>query len=306
MGPIFLKKKRLRQRPHKLGAWYQDLGTKIYGEPERRSLSVCRGARGAAGPPPGGLGGWKPPRNSRGSGGRQPPSTILGTYLFLSNCSCSRALTVHHGPSMFVQYQQWRCRLSCAHMKHIAVADCHACMAMQPKSGTILYLGVPALARGRITDFSPEKMIMGWNLLAQSLGQFCMYSCKFQNDPDQKSDPKNLFVSRPGNTTPTLQISPTSLSHKYLTYMERWLISKNKYERRQFQPNSLKLLTCYVPRRSKNLFFGLIPWGANHPPSRSHSQVYSQTMFPTQTFPKFIQERRTILKKMPANKTCCH
>ena len=41
--------------------WYQDLGTKIYGEPERRSLSVCRGARGAAGPPPGGLGGWKPP-----------------------------------------------------------------------------------------------------------------------------------------------------------------------------------------------------------------------------------------------------
>ena len=56
------------------GSWYQALGTKIYGEPERRSLSVRRGARGAAGPPPGGLGGWKPPRNSRGSGGRQPPS----------------------------------------------------------------------------------------------------------------------------------------------------------------------------------------------------------------------------------------
>ena len=56
------------------GSWYQDLGTKIYGEPERRSLSVCRGARGAAGPPPGGLGGWKPPRKSGGSGGRQPPS----------------------------------------------------------------------------------------------------------------------------------------------------------------------------------------------------------------------------------------
>ena len=62
-----------------LRPWYQDPGTKILvpkknGEPERRSLSVCRGARGAAGPPPGGLGGWKPPRNSRGSGGRQPPS----------------------------------------------------------------------------------------------------------------------------------------------------------------------------------------------------------------------------------------
>ena len=55
-------------------SWYQDLGTKIYGEPERRSLSVCRVARGAAGPSPKGLGGWKPPRKSRGSGGRQPPS----------------------------------------------------------------------------------------------------------------------------------------------------------------------------------------------------------------------------------------
>ena len=41
------------------GSWYQ---------------SVCRGARGAAGPPPEGLGGWKPPTNSGGSGGRQPPS----------------------------------------------------------------------------------------------------------------------------------------------------------------------------------------------------------------------------------------
>ena len=55
-------------------SWYQDLGPKIDGEPERRSLSVCRGARGAAGPPPGGLGGWKPPSNSGGSGGRQSPS----------------------------------------------------------------------------------------------------------------------------------------------------------------------------------------------------------------------------------------
>ncbi len=54
-------------------SWYQDLGTKIYGEPERRSLSVCRGARGAAGPPPGGLGGWKPPSNAGGLGGGSPP-----------------------------------------------------------------------------------------------------------------------------------------------------------------------------------------------------------------------------------------
>ena len=88
------KKKRLRQRTHKLGAsknmgavflekkkapaatypqvrGFQDLGTKKNGEPERRSLSVCRGA--AAGPPPpGGLGGWKPPRNCR-----PPVKTIL-------------------------------------------------------------------------------------------------------------------------------------------------------------------------------------------------------------------------------------
>ena len=59
-------------------SWYQDPGTKILvpkknGEPERRSLSVCRGVQGAAGPPPGSLGGWKPPRKSRGSEGRQPP-----------------------------------------------------------------------------------------------------------------------------------------------------------------------------------------------------------------------------------------
>ena len=32
------------------------------GELERRNFSkICKGARGAAGPPPGGLGGWKPP-----------------------------------------------------------------------------------------------------------------------------------------------------------------------------------------------------------------------------------------------------
>ena len=72
-GGNFSEKKRLRQRTHKLGA-SKILVPRKNGEPERRSLSVCRGARGAAGPPPGGLGGWKPPRNSRGSGGRQPPS----------------------------------------------------------------------------------------------------------------------------------------------------------------------------------------------------------------------------------------
>ena len=53
-----------------------DLGIKALvqknGELERRSLSkICEGARGAAGPPPGGLGGWKPPRNS------PPVKTIL-------------------------------------------------------------------------------------------------------------------------------------------------------------------------------------------------------------------------------------
>ena len=59
-------------------SWYQKNG-----EPGRRSLLVCRGARRAASPPPGGLGGWKPPRNSRGSGGWQPPSKniFVGTKI---------------------------------------------------------------------------------------------------------------------------------------------------------------------------------------------------------------------------------
>ena len=64
--------------------WYQDLSTKIlvprswyqdqiiYGEPERRSLSVCRGAREAAGPPPECLGGWKPPGTAGGLGAAAP------------------------------------------------------------------------------------------------------------------------------------------------------------------------------------------------------------------------------------------
>ena len=56
------------------GSWYQDLGTKKNGEPERRSLSVCRGARGAAGAPPGGLGGWKPPQEQQGVWGGGSPS----------------------------------------------------------------------------------------------------------------------------------------------------------------------------------------------------------------------------------------
>ena len=43
-------------------------------EPERRNLSQARGARGAARPPPECLGGWKPPKNSKGSRGWQPPS----------------------------------------------------------------------------------------------------------------------------------------------------------------------------------------------------------------------------------------
>ena len=38
------------------------------------SQKSARGRRGAAGLPPEGLGGWKPPRNSRGSGVQQPPS----------------------------------------------------------------------------------------------------------------------------------------------------------------------------------------------------------------------------------------
>ena len=32
-----------------MGAQYQDLGTKIYGEPERRNLLVCRGHEGLQG-----------------------------------------------------------------------------------------------------------------------------------------------------------------------------------------------------------------------------------------------------------------
>ena len=72
--------------------WFQGPGTKILvppkkGELERRSLSkICEGARGAAGPPPGCLGGWKPPRNCRGSGGRQPPSKNNSWQLFSAPC----------------------------------------------------------------------------------------------------------------------------------------------------------------------------------------------------------------------------
>ena len=46
--------------------WYQDLSTKIYGEPERRSLSECRGVRGAASPPRQGVWGLEAPQEEQG------------------------------------------------------------------------------------------------------------------------------------------------------------------------------------------------------------------------------------------------
>ena len=61
----------LTWRTWALKPWYQKT------ESLRRGASqkLSEGARGSAGPPPGGLGGWKPPSKScRGSGGRQPPS----------------------------------------------------------------------------------------------------------------------------------------------------------------------------------------------------------------------------------------
>ena len=74
MGTIFLrKKKRLRQRTHKLGA-SKILVPRKNGEPERRSLSVCRGARGAAGPPPGGL---EAPQEEQGVWGAAPSHKLL-------------------------------------------------------------------------------------------------------------------------------------------------------------------------------------------------------------------------------------
>ena len=96
-GHFSEEKKRLRQRTHKLGA-SKILVPRKNGEPERRSLSVCRGARGAAGPPPGGLGGWKPPRNSRGSGGRQPPSKN-NFMVFHGKCSRQMFTANVHGKS---------------------------------------------------------------------------------------------------------------------------------------------------------------------------------------------------------------
>ena len=81
-APLHTERLRLSGSPFFLvpRSWYQDPGTKILVPKKTESLrggasqKLSRGARGAAGPPPGGLGGWKPPRNSRGSGGRQPPS----------------------------------------------------------------------------------------------------------------------------------------------------------------------------------------------------------------------------------------
>ena len=48
----------------------RDFGTKKNGEPERRSLSVCRGARGAASP---GSKGLEAPPGTAGSLGRGSP-----------------------------------------------------------------------------------------------------------------------------------------------------------------------------------------------------------------------------------------
>ena len=90
-------------------SWYQDIGTQKKGELERRSLSkMCDGAGRAAGPPPGVLGGWKPPRNCRWSWGRQPPSKNNVWQLFVAPiCSpCQhfpcRAVTRFSGPRLSV------------------------------------------------------------------------------------------------------------------------------------------------------------------------------------------------------------
>ena len=55
------------------GCWYQDLGTKKNGEPERRSLSkVCEGAWVAAGPLPG-VWGLEAPQELQGVWGAAAP-----------------------------------------------------------------------------------------------------------------------------------------------------------------------------------------------------------------------------------------
>ena len=50
-------------------------------------------------------------------------------------------------------------------------------------------------------------------------------------------------------------------------FLHRWEDGSRKVsmndERRQIQPNSLKLLTCYEPSHSKTLFFDLNPKGQN-------------------------------------------
>ena len=67
-GALFflIQKKRLQHQTHELGDWYQHLGTKIYGEPERWSLSVCRGA--CCKPPARGSGGLEAPQEQQGLG----------------------------------------------------------------------------------------------------------------------------------------------------------------------------------------------------------------------------------------------
>ena len=67
----------------------------------------------------------------------------------------------------------------------------------------------------------------------------------------QISDPPKI------QTFPKMQISSSSHSHKYLTYMGRW-ISKSQYGRNQFEISSRKLLACYQPGRSKTLSGGVV------------------------------------------------
>ena len=76
MGAILLGKNACGNVPTsltKLGA-SKILVPRKNGEPERRSLSVCRGARGDAGPPPGVWGAGSPPGTAGGLRGGSPPS----------------------------------------------------------------------------------------------------------------------------------------------------------------------------------------------------------------------------------------
>ena len=81
-------------------------------------------------------------------------------------------------------------------------------MAVQPKSGTVLYLVY--LRRGSISAESQHpahkknQLWAGtyhkfrWESFPHIFDIFWMVGCNFQNEPDQKSDPGNWFVSRSG------------------------------------------------------------------------------------------------------------